>query len=228
MKDRAVKKHIKDLLRDEDLEQALVELRKFPSKQLVNPLISSLFSTEEVLKWHAVTAIGQIVSDIAFEDMESARIIMRRFMWSLNDESGGIGWGAPEAMAEIMVCHDQVAEEFAHMLVAYMREDGFFLEHLPLQRGLMWGTGRLASVKPELLLKKEVVHYLLPYLESEDGAVLGLAMYAMGQLGATEAAGTIKKHCNDPRKLTHYFDRRIFITTVGELAEQAISRFSSP
>lgn len=25
--------------------------------------------------------------------MDSARIVMRRLMWSLNDESGGIGWG---------------------------------------------------------------------------------------------------------------------------------------
>eukprot|EP00362_Geleiidae_sp_MMETSP1317_P000447 CAMPEP_0201284794 /NCGR_PEP_ID=MMETSP1317-20130820/84991_1 /ASSEMBLY_ACC=CAM_ASM_000770 /TAXON_ID=187299 /ORGANISM="Undescribed Undescribed, Strain Undescribed" /LENGTH=71 /DNA_ID=CAMNT_0047606373 /DNA_START=1077 /DNA_END=1289 /DNA_ORIENTATION=- len=68
--------------------------------------------------------------------MEEARIVMRRMLWSMNDESGGIGWGVPEAMAEVMTCNKGLAEEYIHMLISYMREDGEelfqdgnFLEH---------------------------------------------------------------------------------------------------
>jgi len=38
---------------------------------------------------------------------------MRRLMWNLNDESGGIGWGNPEAMGEILACHEALANEYA-------------------------------------------------------------------------------------------------------------------
>lgn len=41
--------------------------------------------------------------------MEKACTVMRRLMWTLNDEFGGIGWGVPEAMGEIMVCHKGLA-----------------------------------------------------------------------------------------------------------------------
>jgi len=36
-------------------------------------------------------------------------------MWSLNDESGGIGWGAPEAMGAIMARHTGLADEYANI-----------------------------------------------------------------------------------------------------------------
>ena len=47
-----------------------------------------------MIKWHAVSALGAIVAALAEKEMESARIIMRRLMWSLNDESGSIGSGS--------------------------------------------------------------------------------------------------------------------------------------
>ena len=31
-------------------------------------------------------------------------------MWTLNDESGGIGWGSPEVMGEILAAHKGLAE----------------------------------------------------------------------------------------------------------------------
>ena len=70
--------------------KAILEL---PARQVVNPLFSFLYNTDELLKWKAVTALGAVVSNLASHDMESARIVMRRLIWNLNDESGGIGWG---------------------------------------------------------------------------------------------------------------------------------------
>ncbi len=93
------------------------------------------------------------MANFAEEDMESARVIMRRLMWSLNDESGGIGWGSPEAMGEIIASHDGLAKEYAHVLISYVWEEGNFLEYEPLQRG--------------------AGPHLLPYLESTDAAVRG-------------------------------------------------------
>ena len=88
--------------------------------------------------------MGQVVSNLADTDMESARVVMRRLIWNLNDESGGIGWGSPEAMGDIMACHQRLAEEYHRLLISYVRPEGNFLEHPQLQKGLLWGLARLA------------------------------------------------------------------------------------
>ena len=146
---RDLRHRVREFLGSGDFEQVLIELRKIPSRKAINPLISVFCDTDPELRLKAISAFGQVVADLANEDMEAARVVMRRLMWTLNDESGGIGWGAPEAMAETMACHPRLAEEYASILLSYIREDGNFLEYEPLRRGALWGIGRLAQVYPE-------------------------------------------------------------------------------
>ena len=56
--------------------------------------------------------MGALGSRMGQKNMEKARIVMRRIMWNLNDESGGIGWGSPEAMGEILCQSPELALEF--------------------------------------------------------------------------------------------------------------------
>ena len=220
------KRRIARLLQSPDLDAIIAELLELPPSVVINPLIGGLCSTNETARWHAIAALGPVVSQLADRDMEAARVVMRRFMWSLNDESGGIGWGAPEAMAEIMSCHDGLADEYAHMLVAYMREEGFYLELEQLQRGLMWGLGRLAQNKPDLLKSKDAVRYLLPYLDSVDSAVRGLAAWTLGLLHAEESTPLLEKLLDDPAPVRFYMDRRFHDGTVGELAHKALANIA--
>jgi hypothetical protein len=217
------KRRISKLLESSDIEAVIHELRQLPASRVINPLIGALCSSNETVRWHAVTALGPIVADLADHDMEAARVVMRRFMWSLNDESGGIGWGAPEAMAEIMAGHDRLAEEYGHMLVAYMREDGFYLELPQLQQGLMWGLSRFAMVKPDLLKAKNVIIYLLPYLNSPDSTVRGLAAWALGLLHAGEAVASLEELVNDPSPVKFFLNRTFVADTVGGLAHKALA-----
>ena len=220
------KRRITKLLESSDIEAVIHELRQLPASRVINSLIGALCSANETVRWHAITALGPIVADLADRDMEAARVVMRRFMWSLNDESGGIGWGAPEAMAEIMSVHDRLAEEYGHMLVAYMREDGFYLELPQLQQGLMWGISRLAMVKPDLLKAKDVVTYLPPYLDSPDSTVRGLAAWALGLLNAKEASTDLAKLINDPAPIKIFLNRTFVPDTVGNLAHKALANIA--
>ena len=217
------KRRITKLLESSDIEAVIHELRQLPVSKVINPLIGALCSGNETVRWHAITALGLIVADLADHDMEAARVVMRRFMWSLNDESGGIGWGAPEVMGEIMARHDTLAEEYGHMLVSYMREDGFYLELPQLQRGLMWGLARLAMVKPDLLKAKNAPSYLLPYLDSPDSTVRSLAAWALGFLQSKEASQELAKLVNDPSPVKIYLDRTFISDTVGGLAHKALA-----
>jgi hypothetical protein len=126
---RELKIRIGHLLAQDDLEAALETICRIPGRQAVNPLFSFFYSTEEQIRWHAISAMGVVVGRMAGTAMESARVVMRRLMWNLNDESGGIGWGSPEAMGEITAGHPGLANEFACILVSYINPTGNFLEH---------------------------------------------------------------------------------------------------
>ena len=180
---RILRRRVRELLGSGDLEQVLSELKKISPRKAINPLISVFYDSDTELRQKAINAFGQLVADLANEDMEEARVVMRRLMWTLNDESGGIGWGAPEAMAEAMACHPRLAEEYVRILLSYIREDGNFLEYEPLRRGALWGIGRLAQVHPEMLIELEAAKHIRPYLEDDDQSSRELSALALRMLG---------------------------------------------
>ncbi|HIP39416.1 MAG TPA: HEAT repeat domain-containing protein [Desulfocapsa sulfexigens] len=225
---RKIKKEVLALLAAGNLENSRRELEKYEEQGLVNPLFSALYRPEEILRWHTVTIFGEVLARLADKNMEAARIVMRRYLWSLNDESGGIGWGAPEAMAEAMYHNDRLCDEYLHMLISYMRpdgplehQDGNFLELPELQRGLLWGIGRLAEKRAALLQEKEVIPDLVAYLSSKDAAVRGLSARALGLLGAGD---TVDALLDDHRSLRFYHDGETSVVTVSELANASLGQ----
>ncbi|MHB8810333.1 MAG: DVU0298 family protein [Desulfobulbaceae bacterium] len=231
MSSRRLKNRVTELLAGSDLEQILTELRALPGKDVIHALFSAICRPEEPLRWHAVQAMGMCVALLAETDREAARIVVRRLLWSLNEESGGIGWGAPEALAEIMGRHQGLAGEYVHMLISYMRDDGLelcqegnFLEHAVLQRGLLWGIGRLAGVRPEILREHGVAADLLPYLDSDDHVVRGLAARVLGLLPAPQAAAAIAKLAGDATPVSLYEEGALRTVTVEELGREALQR----
>lgn len=141
---RKLKKKVYNLLGQDDFTEAVKEISRFPARKVINPLISSLCSVDEKIKQRAAVAIGIVVANLADHDIESARVIMRRLMWNLNDESGGICWGAPEAMAEIMVRNNKIADEYRKILISYSDPTKNYLEHEGLQKSVRRGLERLA------------------------------------------------------------------------------------
>ena len=217
---RQLKNKIKKLLLQKDLESGLTEIGRLSARKAINPLFSFLCSLDELLKWRAVMAMGEVVDRLAAEDMESARVIMRRYIWQLNDESGGIGWGCPEAMGEIMARNRNLADEFWRILISYIRPDGNFLEHEILQRGVLWGVGRLAHARPELL--KESVDYLHPYLQTEDPYLRGLAAWGAGAIRNKKTEALLNRLKEDHAKLSIFLDWHLKNCSVAELIKKAM------
>ena len=220
LKNRPLKKKIQKLLLQKDFDKGLLQIGDMPARKAINPLFSFLCSLDELLKWRAVTAMGEVVTRLADEDMESARVIMRRHMWNLNDESGGIGWGCPEAMGEIMARNENLAAEFWCILISYIRPDGNFLEHEVLQRGVLWGVGRLAHTRPQLL--KDSADYLIPYLQNKDPYLRGLAAWGSKTLRNKKIDDILSRLMEDGAKLSIFLDGHLRQYSVGQLAQEAM------
>ncbi len=217
---RQMKKQVLELLRHPDSEFCISRIIDYPLRRVVNPLFSFLYSLEESVKWRAVSAMGAVVSEMAAHQPESARIVMRRFIWNLNDESGGIGWGSPEAMGETMARNRLMAEEFACILVSYVRPDMNYLEHEELQKGVIWGLGRLAHERPGLAV--EAVRFLLPYLDSADPILRGLAVWTAGAFPLELLRERIKEFAADRRTFRLYRSSQLEEVCIGDLAVESL------
>jgi hypothetical protein len=222
MGNRHLKKKFLALLRNEGFEKSLEEICLIPVRRVVNPLFSFFYHTDELVKWRAITAMGVVVARLAHEDFESARIVMRRLMWNLNDESGGIGWGSPEAMGEIMARHDRLAKEYACILVSYINEAGNFLEHEMLQRGVLWGLGRLAHARSELV--RDAAAYLPLFMRSKDAVHRGLAAWVAGAIPSEMTESLLKHLVTDEARINIFINMNLVERTVGQLAVEALSR----
>ena len=218
---RKLKKKILQHLQNEPFDKELDAICRLPLKQTISPLFSFLCSIDERIKWRAVTALGKVVSDLAASDLESARVVMRRFIWNLNDESGGIGWGCPESMAEVMAQNEKLADEYGRILISYIQPEGNYLEHEGLQRGVLWAVGRLAHACPRYT--RTIGGYLIPYMESGDPILRGLAAWAAGPAGGTETIPRLKELADDPCQLMLYRREKFDYYSVGQLAREALS-----
>ena len=221
MKGRIRRGQVLEILTRSNVDSGLTELRRMPAGKVVNALFSFLYSQDEIIKWRAATFMGLFVQDLAEEDMESARNVVRRLMWNLNDESGGIGWGSPEAMGEILTCHEGLAREYAPILFSYANKDGNYLELPMLQRGLLWGIVRFAQARPHVVMGSK--SHFFPYLHSEDPAARGHAAWIVGLIGTTEDRDRLLPLLNDASAYTTYFVHQCIQRLVGETAREALS-----
>ena len=64
---RQLKKRIQKLLLQQDLESGLAQIGDMPARKAINPLFSFLCSLDELLKWRAVMAMGEVVDRLAAE-----------------------------------------------------------------------------------------------------------------------------------------------------------------
>lgn len=114
------------------------------------------------------------------------------------------------------------------MLISYMREDGEdlfqdgnYLELPMLQRGLLWGIGRLCQDHRQEMIDQRIVEDLSAYLKSSDMHVVGLAIRCLGLIGDEIGLEKIRSFlsCND--KLHLFINNRFQEISVAELVQNA-------
>jgi hypothetical protein len=84
----------------------------------------------------------------------------------------------------------------------------------------MWGIGRLSEKRPELV--RESAGLFLPYLESRDAVIRGLAVRLMGLLRVKEAQPVLQTLAEDESAIALVIENRLAATRVKDLAAEAL------
>lgn len=158
------------------------------ARSLSGPLLALLPRPE--CSWQAAYGLGLAAALLAQSDMDAARNFMRRLMWSMNEESGNLGWGIPEAMGCILAESRALAREYSRIFISYGHDTGRednFVEYAPLRRGVYWGTGRLAAADAATALP--ALPHLVRALEDADAGIRGMAAFALRELAGNLPPG---------------------------------------
>ncbi len=198
-------------------------LAALPAKAVSRSLLAALCAPDPLRRHRAAELLGLVVAETAGRDMEAGREIMRRLLWSLNEESGTMGWGAPEALAEIMARRQGLACEFAHLLVCLATPGLNPLDNPDLLAGVIWGLGRLASAQPEVAAGLALAPALLPWLGAPAARLRGLAAWALGQACPGQWRAHLEELLEDHSELELYQNGLMNPVSVSALARTALS-----
>ncbi len=188
-------------------------------KKGINALLSLLlYETDELMRWRCIEGLGLLARDLAPRGVEQLRDIIRRLLWTMNDESGNVGWFAPEAIGEILANVPRLAREFARLLPSFLVEE-------PFERGTHWAMVRVAgaigdSPSGQKMLE-EGATVLVQSLSDKNAFTRAHAALALKRLGRLTGAPAVAIH-SDQAPLTIYdFDTgQMSDTTVAGLLDR--------
>ncbi len=179
-----------------------------------------LYDLDEALRWSAIETIARLMKKWWDEGQEEkVRVYIRTLFWSLNDESGGIGWSSAQTIAEIIARNPLLADPYGSMMIAYC------IDEPPLLKGCLWGIGRLGG-----LMRKAVMPFkdeILEVFAVDDIGVLGTAAWAVGESGSSFAMPALKRLLGRSEPVTVYVEGTFLEKPLGIWAEEAVNKINA-
>ena len=208
---KPLKKEVKEALLEGDFDHILDLAGR--NKRVFGVLISMAYDKESLTTWRAIEVMGQAVGVLAERDPGMARDIIHRLLWSVTEESGAIGWSAPEMLAEIVIHGRGRFDDLPPIILSLQEEP-------PFVRGVVWAVGRLAEAG--LAPTPGAAGLITACLGHEDPQVRGLAVWSAGELGLTGALPLIRDLKGDDFLFTLYDRHELTSVRIGAMAAQVI------
>jgi len=136
------KRIIQQALESNDLDR--VDQLAQQNRKVLSLLIRMAYDKETLAGWRAIKAIGRAAQTLAKTDPECLREIARRLLWSLSDESGGIGWAAPEILGEIVSADPGKFADLIPLIASV-----YDVEERVFKAGVVYALARIAEIAPE-------------------------------------------------------------------------------
>ncbi len=191
------------------------------SRRVLSYLVALTYDPDPLIAWRSIEAFGLAAAAVADHDPEFVRGHLRRLLWLLSDESGGIGWRAPELIGELLHHRPEQFAEFIPLLVALLDLEAE--DAARFRAGTLWAISRVASVETlhaaSLLLAAAAE--IESHLEDCDPQVRGLAALCLIRLNHTPALAARPALIEDPGVVTLYDAGHITAVTVGQIIRAA-------
>jgi len=118
------KKDFVSLLEKMDFET--IEKASLQNQNIFSWLISLSYDKENPISWKAIEAMGHVAKAyVSAQDIEPLRNTIRKLLWSMTDESGGIGWRAAELIGEIIYAEPSLFSDIIPILWSQREEESF-------------------------------------------------------------------------------------------------------
>jgi len=210
----SLKKELKNALLAEDYgrvaEMAQEDNRTF------SKLVALAYNKDELLCWRAIEGMGAAAAAVARDNREAVRTVAQRILWSAREESGGMGWSAPELLAEIAIASPRYFTDIPPIIVSLHAED----EEKVFLKGVLRAVGRMGEAGiTEIADCNDLIRRSLSH---EDPEVRGLAVWAASR-AEVDAKDTIRSMTGDGGELRLYENGELETTTVGALAREALA-----
>ncbi|MFH1486777.1 MAG: DVU0298 family protein [Chloroflexota bacterium] len=209
------KKQINTILLQKDYRR-LICLSK-EDKHVWRVLQSNLYNTDERLRYYSIEVIAVLLSRFWHSGgQEKVMDYVRRLIWSITDESGGIGWSAPQTIAEIVLAIPQLRVPFVNIMIGRA-----FNEPILIKSGL-WGIGRLGlKARPSVELFQDSV---LASFSVNDPETLGLAAWASGEMRFRPSLPHLETLRRRPEPVCIYTPPSFSEKPVGAWAREALAK----
>lgn len=196
--------------------EAIADIAVADPKAL-NKLISFALNKNELICWRAIEAMGYAAGKLSQDNLTAVRNTVKRILWSAREESGGMGWSAPELLGEIVRGNPRGFADMPPIIVSLHTEDeeGVFL------RGVLWAVRRMAEAGVVGIEGADEV--ILLGLKREEADIKGLAVMAAAVLRPDGSAEILSGLTGDTDSFRYYEDGDFAETTVGELAQKALA-----
>ena len=142
---QSLKQTIHHALESNDLD-AVVSLAK-ENRKVLSLLVRMAYDKDTLVGWRAIKAIGLSAKALIRTDYEFLRETIRKLLWSLSDESGGIGWAAPEILGEIVSADPGRFSDIIPLIA-----EVYDIEEKVFRPGILYALGKIAEVSPDLVM----------------------------------------------------------------------------
>jgi len=114
------------------------------SRKVLSVLVRLAYDKTSLTGWRAIKAIGHVASLYVRNNYDFLRDTIRKLLWSLSDESGGIGWSAPEILGEIVSADPKKLADIVPLIA-----EVYSIEEKVFRPGVLYALKRIGETCPE-------------------------------------------------------------------------------
>jgi hypothetical protein len=191
-------------------------------RKVLSVLVRLAYEKDTLIGWRAIIAVGRVAGLFVRDQYEFLRETVRKLLWSLSDESGGIGWSAPEMLGEIVSADPKRLADIVPLIAqVYSIEEDVF------RPGVLYALRRIAETDPAVVrpFQMLVVHGLSGQDPLSRIHALELVKVLRNELipENMEAVKCQSKNLRNDRTEAWIYRKDGFTSIlVGELAEEVV------